>query len=87
MESENGMKYAGLRHDRERLSGMEGNMIFVKKYAFCDRCKQILSTKLCGEASKVNKEMSDALYRNGWRFDGINRVYCPKCYKKVKEEK
>ena len=61
-------------------------MIFVKKYAFCDECKQILSTKLCGEASKVNREMSDLLYWNGWKFDGPDRVYCPECAKKAKAE-
>jgi len=58
-------------------------MIFVKKYAFCDGCKLILSTKLCGEASKVNREMSDLLYRNGWKFDGPDKLYCPSCQKEV----
>lgn len=56
-------------------------MIFVKKYAFCDGCKQILSTKLCGESIKVNREMSDLLYRNGWKFDGPDRIYCLACQK------
>jgi hypothetical protein len=57
-------------------------MIYVKKYAFCDGCKMKLATKIVGEASTVNKEMSELLYRNGWRFDGPNRVYCPECFKR-----
>jgi len=57
-------------------------MIFVKKYAYCDGCKELLVSKLCGKASEVNREMSDVLYRNGWRFDGIDRIYCPKCYER-----
>jgi len=60
-------------------------MIFVRKYAICDGCKQILATKLVGKASEVNREMSDMLYRNGWHFDGIDRVYCPECYAKLQQ--
>ena len=60
-------------------------MIYVRKYAYCDGCQQKLATKLVGKASEVNREMSDLLYRNGWRFDGIDRVYCPECYAKLKQ--
>lgn len=56
-------------------------MIYVRKYAYCDGCKQKLATSLVGKSTEVNREMSDLLYRNGWKFNGPDRVYCPACQK------